>query len=814
MMKFVFLKTKERYNKLDQQTMATASFFFNARGEYLERSIAGMYRSLLLQLLETFLDLQSVVDDTDIVPWSQQDCPDLNILKELLRSAVMKLGRRHFTCFIDALDECDEQEVRDMVHFFEDLTEGTTDDGIQFRICFSSRPYPYIDIREGILLTLENESGHADDLVQYVRSHLRITNASLLTELQSQILDKADGIFMWIVLVVEILNKENSHGALALRRRISEIPAKLSDLFKSMLARDQERPESLLLCVLWVLCAKRPLRPAEFRHALWAGLLEQDLVDPDLPEDTYIDAVRLVTSSSKGLAEVTKSTDPRVQFIHQSVPDFLVKEKGLQEMWSELGFDWEGSSHERLRRCCATYLFLPEVQALVDKSGDEEERDAITEKYSFLEYASQQVLYHANDAALVVPQDDFMSQFFSSAGVSVINFRERHRMLRYSTHASPIYVLADKGLENLIRTRMKKESALYCPQETYDYPIFASLANGHKGAVAALLGLSSIIYNGVDIMEGLKRGLGFKGHKGRTPLSWTAQEGRQSIMKILVQEGADIDERDRDGHTPLLRASQRGQEVTAQLLIDMGADIYIQDNNGSTALLWAARGGYEATMQLLIKGGAEINSQDKDGWTALLWALYGGHRTAVQLLVNKGADINTKTKDGSTPLLWAARGGHETIIQLLIDKGADVHAQDKDGLTALLWASRGGHEAIVQLLLDEGADTHTRDKDGSTALVLASQEGHKTVTHLLIDKGADIHTQTNDGLTALMWASRQGRKGIVQLLIENGADVHTRTKDGSTALTWASRQRRKAIIKVLTDNGADIHPQENPLGRK
>ncbi|KAF4474505.1 hypothetical protein CGGC5_v017153 [Colletotrichum fructicola Nara gc5] len=501
MMKFLFMETKRKCKK---PNMATASFFFNTRGDYLARSITGMYRSLLLQLFKTFPDLQSVLDDSDIVPRSQQGCPDLNILKELLRSAVMSLDRRRFTCFIDALDECDEQEVRDMVHYFEELTENTTDGGIQLRICFSSRPYPYIDVRQGILLTLENESGHADDLAKYVENHLRITNRSLRGEIQASILHKADGIFMWIVLVVQILNKENSHGALALRKRIAEIPPKLSDLFRSILQRDQDRPEELLLCVLWVLCAKQPLSAAEFRHALWAGLLEQDLVDPELPDDTDKEAFSLVTSSSKGLVEMTKSKEPKVQFIHQSVPDFLVKEKGLQDMWPNLGFDWEGRSHERLRRCCATYLSRPEVQALLSGPKDGDKRGDMADKYSFLRYASQQVLHHANIAALVVPQDDFLSHFFASGGVGVINLFERRKTRAYSNQAAPLYILADKGLGNLVHTQMKRENPVYAPQETYGYPLFAALANGHAGAVAALLGLSAVTCDGVNITEGLK----------------------------------------------------------------------------------------------------------------------------------------------------------------------------------------------------------------------------------------------------------------------------------------------------------------------
>jgi|ERR1712000_427889 len=126
-MKFIYLETKKRSRNA---STAVASFFFNARGEDLEKSVAGIYRSLLVQLLRAFPDLQSVLDDTDIIPRGQQDCPNMNALKELLRSAVTALGQRSFTSFIDALDEYDEQEVRDMVEFFEDLAETTTESSI------------------------------------------------------------------------------------------------------------------------------------------------------------------------------------------------------------------------------------------------------------------------------------------------------------------------------------------------------------------------------------------------------------------------------------------------------------------------------------------------------------------------------------------------------------------------------------------------------------------------------------------------------------------------------------------------------------
>ncbi|KAK3297983.1 ankyrin repeat-containing domain protein [Chaetomium fimeti] len=830
MMKFMYLETK----KVKKHSMAVLSFFFNARGDYLERSISGMYRSLLLQLLQEFSDLQSALDNTDIVPRNQENCPGLNVLKELLSNAVMALGQRCLTCFVDALDECDELEVRDMVHFFEELAENATDDGIQFRICFSSRPYPYIDIHRGILLTLEKESGHGEDLAQYVKSRLRIEHPPHLEELQSHILKKAAGVFMWVVLVVEILNNESSRGALALRKKLSEIPAELSKLFRSMLARDQHRTESLQLCILWILFAKRPLSPAEFRHALWAGLLEQRLVDPELPDHTHMDAVKLVASSSKGLAEITKSDQPVVQFIHESVRDFLVKEKGVRDLWPELGFDWEGHSHEILKRCCTTYLNHPSVQAIiVARKGGDAKRNATDGKGPFLKYAGQQVLYHADAAAPVAPQEGFLIRFFASGGIEVICHVEGWR---YGSSATPLYVLADKGLGNLIRSQMERDPATDAPGERYRYPIFAAIANGHKSATAALLGLSSTVCDGVDITEGLS----YRGGQGRTPLSWAAQEGRLRIVELLIQGGADLDEVDRRGYTPLCRALEHGHGAVARLLIDEGADIEVRngsgfralllalryghaaiahlliykgadvearDNTGATALIWALRYGHEAIARLLIDGGADIEARDSARSTALIWALEAGYEAVVQLLVNRGVDIEARNYGELTALHLASRNGHEAIVQLLIDVGADIEARARYDLTALHLAARNGHKATVQLLVDKGADIEARDNTGSTALIWASEagygaKGHEVVAQLLIDNGADIEAQHNTGSPALIWASWKGHEAVVQLLINNGADIETRDESGMTALGWASRQGHEAIVQFLIANGA------------
>ncbi|EPS45070.1 hypothetical protein H072_967 [Dactylellina haptotyla CBS 200.50] len=216
-----------------------------------------------------------------------------------------------------------------MIQDLEDAADISTDDGGSFRVCFSSRHYRYITIRWGIELTLEDQRGHAEDLAIYVKNRLEIRDAALAEDLKTQILEKAAGVFLWVILVVTILNKENRRGRLALHKRLAEIPGGLSELFKDIITRDQDNMEDFILCILWVLYAAWPLRPEEYYHALWSGLSLKGLADKELPSTTGQDATDMiqscVISSSKGIVEITKSIRPTVQFIHESVRDFLIK---------------------------------------------------------------------------------------------------------------------------------------------------------------------------------------------------------------------------------------------------------------------------------------------------------------------------------------------------------------------------------------------------------------------------------------------------------------------------------------------------------
>ncbi|KAJ5633545.1 hypothetical protein N7528_001387 [Penicillium herquei] len=817
-MKFAYLEMKRGTRKAQGVTL-TASFFFNARGDNLERSTVGMYRSLLLQLLEGYPDLQGVLDDPEVVPPCQNECPSLMALKELFWNAVCALGNRGFTCFVDALDECDEQQVRDMVDYFEDLTEQSTDQDIPFKICVSSRHYPYITPRYGKRLILEDQLGHSKDLETYIKSRLRLRDTILMDELQLTLLAKAAGVFMWVVLVVDILNKEYQRGGLALRKRIAEIPSDLSELFKDILRRDSDNMEQLLLCIRWILFAQRPLRPVEFHLAVWSGLSLRNLVDNEIPAVSSPESERLkafVIGSSKGLAEITKSKAPTVQFIHESVRNFLIKDHGLYQLWPELEPEWQSSGHEDLKQCCYMYLNHPSVleishNVMLESKSElrSKQRAGFLDDYPFLEYASQHVLDHSDAAAETISQEDFLSHFPLLHWIKMNNLFEKFKTREYSEDGNLFYILADKGCSNLIRTRMKHDPQVhsYVRNERYEYPLFAALASCKKNTVVAILNVPSSVADGIEFTDGLdlKYRKDFAAFKGHTPLTWAARHGRLGILKLLLEAGLDVNQTDRKGTSALSRALDNRHEAVARLLFQNGANIDTCTSNGTTALTRASRDGHEASVRLLIENGAMTSGGDSGG-PALLQALECRHEAIAALLVENGANFHARDIHNMTPLSRALDNGYEEIARFLIENGADLYYNFFARVTPLTRASGNGYDAMVRLLIDKGVMGN--GDDGGLALLTALANGHQAIATILIENGANVNTSDLSGMSPIFHASKMGYEALAGLLIDSGADVNAMNEYGHTPILLASQYGQDAIVRLLIDHGADVNSMD------
>ncbi|KAJ0426585.1 hypothetical protein BJY00DRAFT_298137 [Aspergillus carlsbadensis] len=437
-MKFAFTQAQELANA------TTISFFFNARGEALERTVVGMLRALLYQLLDHLPGLHSIFDmlPTFITPDQAREW-DAETLKYLLKVSVEKLQAedRPVRCYIDALDEGDEAEIRDMLSFFEQLGELAASKGCPLLVCFSSRHYPHITIDHKIELVLQDQDGHKQDIVDYVHAELKAGRSKQALKIKDDIIGRASGIFLWVVLVVQILNKEYDRGRLhALGKRLKEIPDGLQSLLKDILTRDNNDMTNTLLCLQWILYARRHLSQEELYFAILAGTMcSSDLVSWTAEEVDEEVIKKFVLDSSKGLVEVTKGRKPTVQFIHESVREFLIDESLVNVTVGSIA---AGPSHEALRNCCLEYMNidlsvqLPYWTNLPPSKNPvcRDLRKKASSLYPFLQYAVENVLHHANTAsAHGAKQTVFLGNFPCDAWILKNNLYEKHNTRRYNS---------------------------------------------------------------------------------------------------------------------------------------------------------------------------------------------------------------------------------------------------------------------------------------------------------------------------------------------------------------------------------------------
>lgn len=100
----------------------------------------------------------------------------------------------------------------------------------------------------------------------------------------------------------------------------------------------------------------------------------------------------------------------------------------------------------------------------------------------------------------------------------------------------------------------------------------------------------------------------------RTPVLNAAEEGDLKKVKLLLQQGRSIDERDpkvKFGWTPLMAAIYQGNTNVAHFLIAAGADLNITNNTGDTALTLSMVRGDEAFLLVddLLAHGASVTPQ-------------------------------------------------------------------------------------------------------------------------------------------------------------------------------------------------------------
>jgi len=97
--------------------------------------------------------------------------------------------------------------------------------------------------------------------------------------------------------------------------------------------------------------------------------------------------------------------------------------------------------------------------------------------------------------------------------------------------------------------------------------------------------------------------------RGKTALHLGSEKGHSTILKILLNNGAQVDAVDGHGRTALHYGVENGHTEVVNLLLSFGADPKLADSGGLSVLHVAVNAGREDIVQLLVERGVDVNSR-------------------------------------------------------------------------------------------------------------------------------------------------------------------------------------------------------------
>lgn len=180
----------------------------------------------------------------------------------------------------------------------------------------------------------------------------------------------------------------------------------------------------------------------------------------------------------------------------------------------------------------------------------------------------------------------------------------------------------------------------------------------------------------------------------------------------------------------LFLAAHEGDVPALRQLLEEGANLADRDGRGRTAVHIAAFASRDAALRVLAEAGADMNARDGQAYDVVTISAVANNPELMSLAIRLGNSpgLTTSPYDG-TALIAAAHLGHVEIVKRLIAAGAPLDHINNLHWTAVMEAvvlGDGGenHLAVLDALLSAGADRSLADQNGVTPLQHAIARGY------------------------------------------------------------------------------------------
>ena len=338
------------------------------------------------------------------------------------------------------------------------------------------------------------------------------------------------------------------------------------------------------------------------------------------------------------------------------------------------------------------------------------------------------------------------------------------------------------------------------------------------------------------VCEYLRRGADVEAQKTgnlRTALMVAGEEGHADVVELLLENGADVNRRGGNGGyggrpnpgrwsgypdsnwPALLYASSRGHADVVRIMLENGADVELGDDRKRRPLWEAAFYGHQDVMELLLDNGADVDVADAWGVTPLHapGPHYGypgdlewNHAANVaKYLLSRGANVNARDTWGRSPLDLYAGWNHPNAAAVLRAAGGVCFVETGP----LCEVEVAAPEPVIATVVasDTICTSGSLSADGMTQAELDAGMMDSIFNNDLegvceyLRRGANIAAHTADGHTALIMV--QSNLEMAKLLLANGADPNQRESLGARWPPVMFVRQGAEVIALYLSHGAD-----------
>uniref|UniRef100_A0A093V197 Vegetative incompatibility protein HET-E-1 n=1 Tax=Talaromyces marneffei PM1 TaxID=1077442 RepID=A0A093V197_TALMA len=769
------------------------AYFFCDSSEENQRTAISILRGLLYQLihqrprlikylLAKYLDRKDTLFTSFDALWT--------VLLEMGAESSCEIY-----CMIDALDECepDSQQtlLRQINQSFARRGAGCSfSDGPY--ILITSRPYPEIsenlshfrckDLRsysavKGDIKTMIDEKVH--DLSKRKNYPKRVSE-----EVSRILEERAEGTFLWVGIACGELDRPQVQARNAVQT-LQKMPRGLYALYDQLLKTaladgDDDDNKATMQMLKYIVCVRRPLTVPELASLCQLYPEEDEISRHQFTRD-MIGSCQLMILIQNG----------RVQLLHKSVKDFLVKE---QEKVDDI------KSHMELADQCISHILH-----CLEPSSAENENDA------FYKYAVEYWLQHAELAGNTFTVSKHHEPFFklgsriwklwlqdynATVGTIVGNidgFSVFHAAARWRIIPLVSWALSANRMDSDLADHVeRKYDDKSFKAMTGTTPLEEAAGQGNPAILNALLnGLEA----GAEIVVGVSIGAAQNGDFGK------------EIMAVLLDRLGDQIQITEDVVRAAAGNEQSGKDIMTQLLGRRRDQIYITEDivkvaarNGQSGkdiitLLLDQRGDQIQITEDVVKAAAQSSSND------VMMLLLDQHRDQFQItedVVKTAARNGWNGKDIMTLLL--DREDQIQITEDVIKASVTNYWNGKDIMTLLL--DRRGDEIQITQDLIMTAVEYGRDQVQITQDVVeaAAASGSNDVMMLLLDQRGDQFQITEDVVKAAAGNEESGKDIMILLLGRRGDQIQITTDVLSSAASCGN----ETILHLLAQNGKQI----------